>query len=178
MNFKTIAILATLTVVAAANAQSRSSFQKPTTLTGVTTQSLGNSTYRVSLGNNARVTLGGKQYKVTDLFGFYKLDNNDDYSATGRSQYGWSFVSNYGGTGGAAGFKTTPNNGLQRNESISLKFDCENGAAECFGYHLRLQDVNGCNTTTALVSDCAPVPEPATLLGLLAGAPLLRRRKK
>ena len=85
----------TLGVAAAAGAQSRSSFHNVTEMNDVfVTSSNGGLTLEVLLGAAPTLKFDGQTYNVTDLFGVWALDNNDDFSANGTTQNAWSFNSN------------------------------------------------------------------------------------
>ncbi|GAB4124380.1 MAG: hypothetical protein Fur0036_10690 [Fimbriimonadaceae bacterium] len=83
-------------------AQSRSSFTTAT-ITGIMTTRIGN---QLTLNVNAAptVTIGSNVYNVTEVFGVWALDDNDDFTATGPAQNGWQFHANTSGTGGIAGW--------------------------------------------------------------------------
>lgn len=167
-------------VSATAMSQSRSSFFDVSSITGVTLSSANaGKTWTLGLGAAPTVIYLGETYQVTDLFGFWLLDNDEDLSATGGAQNGWAYNENYSGTGGIAGWKTNPNSGLTPGSTpLSFTFGTLVGEKERVGYHMRF-DRNFASTggNTAYVS-AAPVPEPGTLTVLFGAAALLVRRKR
>ncbi|MFN8220855.1 MAG: PEP-CTERM sorting domain-containing protein [Fimbriimonadales bacterium] len=167
-------ILGALALSAMASAQSRSSFQTVTNTTGIVTTING---VQLTLNVAAVPTfvLNSTTYHVTEVFGVWALDNNDDMTGTGSTQNGWGFDSNYSGTGGIAGWKTNPNSGFVNNTKV-FNYTTLNGTYENVGYHVRIaEQFQGSNT---LYIENA-VPEPGTIAALGLGAvALIRRRKK
>lgn len=153
-------------------AQSRSSFT-PATINGITTTRIGN---QLTLNVNATptVTIGSSVYNVTEVFGVWSLDNNDDFSATGPAQNGWQFHSNTSGTGGIAGWKTNPNNGFINN-TLQFNYSTVTGQEEAYGYHVR---VNGTLPGGGNTGYVTAVPEPASMIALGAGLLALARRRR
>ena len=168
-----------LSVVGMASAQSRSSFVTPTSWTGITINNSGPKNWSLALNGAPTITWEGKTYNVDRVFGFWLLDNNNDMSATGQNQGGWYYNQNYSGTGGIAGFKTNPNNGVRPNQDKSFTFKTVNGTIENVGIHASITSGNICKT---VYFECPPpaVPEPASLaaLGIGAAAMVRRRRNK
>lgn len=167
-----------LTMVGTASAQSRSSFVTPITWTGIEITNNGPKNWTVKLTGTPTVTLNNKTYGVTDVFGFWLLDNNDDMKAQGQSFSGWSYNQNYSGTGGIAGYKTNPNTGITPGKSQEFTFKSVNGTVENVGIHARLASNTFCDT---IYLECPPpaVPEPASLAALgIGAASVVRRRKK
>lgn len=162
--------------VALSSAQSRNSFQLVTGLAGLTS-SLNGLTLDTALSNNASFVLNSQQYFITDVFGIWLLDDNDDFSASGPDIAQWNAHSNLSSTGGIAGWKTNPNTGLTPGQSNSLTFTSITGQSEGYGYHVRIdgQLPGGSNT---LYIQGAAVPEPASLAALGIGAAALARRRK
>lgn len=163
--------------VGLASAQSRSSFQLVTGLTGLSS-SLNGLTLDTALANNASFMLNSQQYVITDVFGIWLLDDNNDFTASGPSFNVWSSHSNYAGTGGIAGWKTNPNTGLTPGQSNSLTFSSMSGQAEGVGYHVRIAGQLPGGSNTLYIQNSA-VPEPASMAALGIGvAALIRRRKR
>lgn len=172
---KRILSISALAVAAvAANAQSRSSFQVPSTLTGVNITSSSKLNYNVALAGNASMFYKGKTYQIQDIFGFWVLDNNNDMSADGRDSGVWRYHENYSGQGGIAGFKTNPNTGIKGGQNQDFTFKSVNGSVEAYGIHLRLKDCD----TLYVELPCNPVPEPATMAALGLGVAAVIRRKR
>lgn len=164
-----------VTVAAVSHAQSRSSFQVPSTLTGVTITKNGPLNFTVALAGNASMFYKGKTQKIQDIFGFWLLDNNDDMKTTGNNFGAWRYHENYVGQGGIGGYKTNPNTGIKAGGSQTFAFKSIQGTNESFGLHVRLKD---CDTLYIEVP-CEPVPEPASMAALGLGfAAILRRRAK
>lgn len=165
---------AALTLFSATSfAQSRSSFQTPTAISGVTVTKLNTTDYNVALAIGSTITIGGSTDTITDIFGFWALDNNDDLSATGSTQGAWGFDSNYAGSGGIVGFKTNPNTGITQGNNQTFHFDSITGTIEGYGAHVRL--ANG-NTLYAVTTQAVPEPASFAVLGL--GGLLMMRRKR
>ncbi|MBX3095269.1 MAG: PEP-CTERM sorting domain-containing protein [Fimbriimonadaceae bacterium] len=167
----TLAMVCSL--AASVMAQSRSSFSTAL-ISGVMTTQTGNQ-IDLAVAANPTLTVAGNTYNITEVFAVYALDNNDDFSATGTSQNGWSFNSNYAGSGGIAGWKTNPNNGIT-DQSLTFNFTSTVGSAETFGYHLRVDGNLPGGGNTGYFS---AVPEPASMIafGAFALAALRRKRK-
>lgn len=169
-----------LAVVGMSGAQSRSSFSVPTTWTGLIIESTGPKTWNVALSGTPTITWNGNTYDVTDVFGFWLLDNNDDMSAQGQNSGVWNYNENYSGTGGIAGFKTNPNKGITVGNSRDFTFSNVSGSAETFGIHARVS-LNNVVETFYFEGDFenpATVPEPATLAVLGIGAAAIARRRR
>jgi len=163
--------------VGMASAQSRSSFQLVTGLTGLAS-SLNGLSLDTALANNASFMLNAQQYFITDVLGIWLLDDNNDFTATGSNSGVWSAHSNYAGTGGIAGWKTTPNTGLTPGQSNSLTFSSVSGQPEGMGYHVRIAGQLPGGSNTLYIQNSA-VPEPASMAALGIGvAALVRRRKR
>lgn len=154
-------------------AQSRSSFLTPDALSGLTVDKLNTNDFKVSLGAGATITIGGVTDTVTDVFGLWALDDNDDLSGSGTNFGVWGFDSNYSGSGGIVGFKTNPNTGITQGGSQTFHFDSLTGTVEGYGVHVRLANSNTIYTATV-----GTVPEPASFAILGIGAMALIRRKR
>ncbi len=154
-------------------AQSRSSFTSAT-ITGITASRTGNQ-ISLTVGPAPTVVIGSMAYNVTEVFGVWSLDNNDDFTATGPSQNGWQFHSNTSGTGGIAGWKTNPNNGFL-NDTKLFNYSTVTGQEEAYGYHVRVDGTLPWGGNTGYVT--AAVPEPASMIALGAGLLALARRRR
>ncbi len=154
-------------------AQSRSSFLTPNALTGVSVTKVNSTDFTVGLAVGSTITINGVTDTVTDIFGFWALDNDDDLSGTGSTIGSWGFDSNYSGSGGIVGFKTNPNTGITQGGSQSFHFNSLSGTVEGYGVHVRTVNSNTIYTATV-----AAVPEPATFAVLGLGAVALIRRKR
>jgi len=167
-------ILGLLAMSAMASAQSRSSFQSVQSVSGLVT-TINGVQLTLNVGATPTFVKNNTTYHITEVFAVYALDNNDDMSATGGTQNGWSFDTNYSGTGGIAGWKTNPNNGFI-NDTKVFNYTALNGTVENVGWHVRIaEQFQGSNTL--YIEN--PVPEPGTIAALGLGAvALIRRRKK
>lgn len=171
---RNFAILGTLALAGIASAQSRSSFQQVTNLTGVTANI---NTLQLSLSVAAAPTFTYQNvnYTVTEVFGVWALDNDDDMSATGSNQNGWSYDDSYTGTGGIAGWKTNPNNGIV-NSGLTFNYSSLSGTVENMGFHVRVDGTFPTGGNTLFIENA--VPEPGTIAALGLGALVLLRRKR
>lgn len=116
----------------------------------------------------------GQTRQITEVFGFWLLDDNDDLHGSGVTGGGWQYHENYSGSGGIAGFKTNPNAGVKQGEGRDFTFRSVVGVPETYGVHLRLDDGN----TYYVEAPAATVPEPATLAVLGVGISALIRRRR
>lgn len=167
-------VLGLVGAAGAASAQSASSFSAAL-INGVMTTQTGNQ-LEVVVSANPTLTIGSTTYAITEVFGVWALDDNDDMTATGTTQNGWSYNQNYAGTGGIAGWKTNPNNGVT-GQTLTFNFSSFTGTAETYGYHFR---VNGTLPGGGNTGFYKPVPEPTTMVALGLGtlAALRRRRSR
>lgn len=169
MNLKGTIIIASIAVVGVASAQSVSSFNYAQ-ISGVSVNRTGNQIDLV-VGAAPTITWNNVTYNVTEAFGVWALDDNNDMGGTGTNQNGWTFDSG----NGIRGWKTNPNNGFI-NSSLTFNYTTLTGTVEDFGFHLRVAGNFPGGGNTAYFR---PVPEPASLAALGLGAiGLIGRRRR
>lgn len=169
MNLKGIIIIASMAVVGVASAQSVNSFNYAQ-ISGVSVNRTGNQIQLV-VGPAPTITWNSATYNVTEAFGVWALDDNNDMSGTGTNQNGWTFDSG----NGIRGWKTNPNNGFINN-TLTFNYTTLTGTVEDFGFHLRVAGSFPGGGNTAYFR---PVPEPASLAALGLGAiGLIGRRRR
>lgn len=164
---KTIAVAVACGAIGLVQAQSRSSFNIVTGVTGLSASQAGLD-WTVSLTSGATLDFGGHTYTISDVFGFWLLDDNDDFAASGANQLGWDANSNYAGTGGIAGWKNPSKSAaILPGNSLTFTFDSVNGPFEAVGYHVRFtENIGTSGADTLHVTEdqlLPPVPEPFTM---------------
>lgn len=178
MNLKFSLSIGAMAVVALSSAQSRSSFVVVDAINYVIGSRTGNNV-DVAVGLNPSVKIGATTYQVTEVFGVWLLDDNDDLNGTGVNDGDWSFDKSTSGTGGIVGFKTNPNKGLTPGQSKTFTFSTLTGSEEALGYHVRFNQTLPGGGNTLYITSPNVVPEPASIAALSVGAiALIRRRKK
>lgn len=174
MKFLSVVFIAA--AVAFSSAQSRSSFAPVSNVTGLSS-SISGLTLSTTASAAPTFDLGASTFTVTEVFGIWALDDDDDLAATGANQSGYTYNDNYSGSGGIAGWKTNPNQGFV-NDTKSFTYSSLTGSVEGIGYHGRVSGQLPGGGNTLFIAPEA-VPEPATMTALALGAAsLLRRRRK
>jgi hypothetical protein len=166
-----------IAVTGSAFAQSRSSFLEVDSFSDVTVNVMNSGlTYQIVLGANPTFSYQSQTYNITDLFGFWVLSNDDDLVFSHSNQNGWDAHGNNSGTGGIAGWKTNPNNGITPNQSITFSFTTlDVSRVEQIGFHIR---IDGTFPGTQGNTGFATVPEPASMLALGAGLAAIAARRR
>ena len=156
-------------------AQSISSFQPVTSVTGMTA-SVSGTALTVNLSPAPTFMYMSNMYTITDVFGAWALDDDDDMAATGMDQLGFTYHDSYSGFGGIAGWKTNPNHGWVGGTKV-FNYTSLTGTVEGVGAHVRVSTMFPDGSDTMYIRG-VPVPEPMSLtaLGLGALATLRRRR--
>lgn len=184
---KHILTLAGLAFCAVSGAQSYSSFHPINGINGiVVTQSNSNplqfTVSMDSIAGNDYLTVGGTNYQISNIFGFYALNSAGFTSATGSNQNSWSFTAP--GNGTVAGWKGNPaQSAILPGGSLTFDFSSLSPNMPQLGLHVTFANAtpNGWGGgSTFFVNVPQSVPEPSSL-AFLAGLPLtvlLKRRKK
>jgi hypothetical protein len=176
--FATAAIAAT--VAAPAMATTRSSFFDVSGINGITVTPLAGLSYRVNLSDTPTFSQGGQLFPITDLFGFYALSNNADFSPLASLAPVGTFLndSTNSGPGGIAGWRANPNRGIHPGESIVFTFDgLDQAHNNQWGFHVRV--VGSFLGTAGNTGSITSVPAPTTgALAFVGGLVAWRRRRR
>jgi hypothetical protein len=168
-------------VAGSAWAQSRGSFQDVDGFTAITVTEVTSLTYTVSLGASPLVRVGGIDYPVTAVFGFWSLSDDFDFTtATGSNFDVWAFHRNSASTGDIAGWKTNPNTGILPGGNQSFAYTAlTSSQRERFGLHISTAEVVPGQQGLTFYATGPTIPAPASA-GVLAGAGLVavRRRRR
>jgi hypothetical protein len=184
-----IAGCACAALAAPSQATTRSSFKEIDALSQVTaiTSNAGR-TYTVSVGATPTFTLDSMTYSITDVFGFYLLSDDADFSPLpALGSFGpsnaFSDDSSNSGPGAIAGWKSNPNKGLVPGNALAFTLPSNFPIADIdrLGFHVR---INGTypgtkgNTGNITLRDSPSVPAPgACALFGAAGLMAWRRRR-
>jgi uncharacterized protein (TIGR03382 family) len=172
-----IAAIAALVAASTASAATRSSFKDLDALGGVSVQSLGGLSYRVTLNTGATLNFGAS-YDITDIFGFYALSNESDFSPL----FALSDIADFeddstnSGPGGVQGWRSNPNKGIKPGNSLDFTFDgLDTANNDQWGFHFRVDGTLPGGGNTGFFTF---VPAPGSLgLAGLAGLVAIRRRR-
>lgn len=171
MNTKCLCTVALASLAGVIHAQSISSFNFAQ-ISGVTVNRTGNQ-IALNVSPTATLTYNAVTYNVTEVFGVWALDDNNDMGGTGTNQNGWTFDSG----NGIRGWKTNPNNGIL-GSSLTFNYSTLTGTVEDFGYHIRVSgNLPGGGNTAYFRPDAVPEPASMTALALGLAAALKRRRR-
>ncbi|MDX2066039.1 MAG: PEP-CTERM sorting domain-containing protein [Fimbriimonadaceae bacterium] len=183
---KAIVGLGLITVVAAAGAQSASSF-KPVTLSGLTATETAPGKFSVSFASTgASMVYNGQTYQLRDVFGFYQVAKSGDFTAAQDKSKpsNWSFKSLSGNASVTGWSNNSKSNSLSAGETFNYEFKkltTTSGAEVVTGYHVRVfgQLAGGSDTMYVHgVPPVAPVPEPASMAVLGLGLLAFRRKRR
>jgi hypothetical protein len=179
---KTVLGAAVAALLATAHAQTRSSFLSVQDIVGIDCViSNGGLTYTVTFNPGAYFKYNNVNYFITDLIGVYALSNDDDLTVTNHDIDTFHVDNSNAGPGGIAGWRSNPNQGLTSGQSKVFTFDALSvDRVEQQGFHVRIDGTfPGTDGNTGSITKDV-VPEPTTMIGLIAGgaALLARRRRK
>ncbi len=178
--------LGVVAVAVAAHAQSYSSFHAISGLHGIDImQSNSNPLdFTISMDSVAAdnyLTVGGQNYQISNVFGFYAIASSGFSSASGSSQNSWSFSAP--GNKEVAGWKGNPSqSAILPGGSLSFAFGALSPNEGQLGLHVSFASTTPSQWgggNTFYVNTNQSVPEPSSL-AFLAGAPLslLLKKKK
>jgi hypothetical protein len=172
-----VAIIALIS--GAASGQTRSSFQNVDGFSALTVVENNTLSYTVSMGANPVVRVGGIDYAITTVFGFWSLSDDDNFSAASGSGFGvWSLDASNSGAGAIAGWKTNPNMGILPNGSETFNYlNLSVGQRERFGFHISTASIVPGQQGLTFYATGPSIPAPGSL-GMLAGAGLLAVRRR
>ena len=180
---KTTLLLTLCFVAVGAMAQTRSSFLGVNSITGITvTPSNAGLTFLVNMGADPYFTYNGHDYHITDVIGFYNLSDDDDLTVSNSNFTGnfgpWGTDNSNSGVGGIAGWRSNPNNGITVGGSETFNYtSLSTDKVERLGFHVRLNELFP--GTQGNTGDITVVPEPVSMVGLLAGlGGLMARRRR
>ncbi len=174
-------LLSGLGLSALSSAQTYSSFNSTTSLTGVTVTPLNSLDYNVTLNSGATMSWNGTKYDVTQIFGFYQLSATDSLgNPTGSDFSGWKFLDKKNG-GEIAGWSHDANNGrMNPGDTVEFKYS-KITPSDIYGFHFSYTPLGGGTTQTGYFSAPQGAPEPSTFFALgggVLGILGLRRRRK
>ncbi len=169
-----VLVASVLALAGSASAQTFSSFQQ-VPITGISVQNTGLLQYKVTLNAGAKVNVGGNDYDITDIFGFWALSSDIDLSGSTTSFGLWGAHQSNAGTGGIVGWKTNPNTGITVGNDETFTFDSlATGDVDFWGYHIRVDGQLPFGGDTFF----AYVPTPGAIgVFAMAGLAGLRRRR-
>jgi hypothetical protein len=183
---KVIVGLGLITVVAAAGAQSASSFQ-PVSLTGITATETAPGKFSVSFASTgASMVYNGQTYQLESVFGFYQVAKSGKFTAAEDKSKpsNWSFKGLSGNKTVTGWSNNSKSNSLTAGETFNYEFKkltATSGAEVVTGYHVRVFGHLPGGSDTLFVTGVppvAPVPEPASMAVLGLGLLAIRRKRR
>jgi hypothetical protein len=180
---KLIATLGTALAASLGFSQSYSSFYQVDAIYGVHVTNSGLD-YTVDLDPGAFLIYNGNQYDITDIFGFWNMKAGSALTASGTNQNGWNWDQSNSGGGSIAGWQNNPKTfDIQPGGSKTFTYtSLDQPSVEATGFHFSfVQDwaPTPGNKTAFVSGPLNPVPEPASMVALAAGAiALIRRRRR
>lgn len=180
--------VALLALAGAAQAATRSSFLQVSAYSGITVvSSNAGLSYTVSLSPSATFTYNSASYSITDIMGFYLLDDAGDFSPLpALANFGppgtFSDDSSNSGTGAVAGWKSVnANAGLGVGDTLTFTFPSNFplASADRLGFHVRLTaNFPGTTGLTGNITTAERIPTPGTMGLALAGLLAVSRRRR
>lgn len=181
---RTFPVLAALALCGASFAQTRSSFLGVDSISGIdVTVSNAGLSFLVDTSADPTFTYQNHVYHITAVIGFWNLSDDNDLTASVTGFTGnfgpWSTNSSNSGPGGIAGWKSNPNNGITPGGSEMFTYNSlDSASVERVGFHVVLTE--NFPGTTGNTGHITTVPEPASMIALVAGLGGLvaKRRRK
>ena len=95
-----LAVAATIAAAGSAFGQSRSSFFDVDGFSALTLIENSALSYTLTLGSNVSVRVNNVDYPITQIFGFWSLSDDDNFSSASGNDFGaWDFHSNSASSG-------------------------------------------------------------------------------
>jgi hypothetical protein len=175
-----LAVFGSIAFPAVVGAQTISSFNHVTSISGVQVAQSG-LIYTIALDSGAFVVFDGVTYDLDHIFGFWTLGDDGGLSATVTAQNGWNASQHSGPNGEIAGWHNPNQNAaLFQGQQLTFTYDSLNQAnVSDYGFHASfVQPLPGGANTLYIRGPL--VPEPTSIggiaLGIVALVGLRRRR--